>query len=169
MATQFTHFNRYSNSKPWCKRSSGPNSRSETKIPHLLRCFLKGDYIELPSVHAGGEVFLIHTWTDGTDHGKQQICSIVNCAKKNSNIEVFPVQEQPHSDDCGIFVFACDRLIVTGKKTTINAKFRTLKIKAQFLHCIAENNKLSKLPQWESPIRRWLPKIVSVMLFCSFV
>ena len=77
-----------------------------------------------------------------------------HCAKKKSNIEVFPVQQQPHSDDYGIFVFACVRLIVTGKKTTINAKFRTLKIKAQFLHCLVENNKLTKLPQWESPIRR---------------
>ena len=75
----------------------------------------------------------------------------------------------PCSDYCGIFAFACVRFIVTRKKTKFNAKLIILKIRAYFLQCLAENDKLTKLSQWEYPIRRCLPKIVTVMLFCSFV
>ena len=66
--------------------------------------------------------------------------------RKKTSIEVLPVQQQPHSADCSIFAFACVHFIVTGKKTTANAKFSTLKIRVQFLHCLVENNILTKLP-----------------------
>ena len=49
------------------------------------------------------------------------------------NTEVLPVHQQLNSANCGIFAFSYVQVIVTEKKTTVNAELSTLKIRAQFL------------------------------------
>ena len=94
----------------------------------------------------------VNEWKKKVDQTKQWFCNIV----KPPKINVLLVQRKTDRFDCSIFTIGYLRLIVSERKTIVNVKLSTFKMRAQKLCCLLKKTITKHFSPLETLIKRYL-------------
>ena len=96
---------------------------------------------------------------------KKQICALLHCPRKTTQVTILPVQSQIGGVDCGLFAIAFLQFILSCKQNPVGVSFEQSSMRNHILKCL-KNNRLELLPQTEHSNKICNEKVIKFELHC---